>query len=135
MKTHKTRFRVRYAETDAAAIVYYSNFFVYFEVGKVEMFRDLNIPYDHRLPMVEAHCDFKSSAKFDDQLEVHTTVPEVYEKGFKIVSKVYRKDNGKLTLLAKGYTVHLTGDMKRNIIPIPKEFIRAFGAPKKDKKY
>ena len=88
MKTFKTEVRVRYAETDAAEIVYYSNFFIYFEVGKMEMFRELALSYDRRLPMIEAHCDFKNAAKFDDMLEIHTTVPEFYEKGFKVESKI-----------------------------------------------
>ena len=129
MKTYKTRFRVRYAETDAAGIVYYSNFFIYFEVGKMEMFRELNLPYDRRLPMVEAHCDFKKTAMFDDLLEVQTTVPEVYEKGFKVVSKIYRvenKDKNKLTFLCEGYTIHITTDMNRKAVKIPKKFIDAF---------
>ena len=89
MKVYKTQLRVRYAETDAAEIVYYSNFLIYFEVGKMEMFRELNLPYDRRLPMVEAHCDYKNTAKFDDLLEIHTTVPEVYTKGFKVESKIF----------------------------------------------
>jgi acyl-CoA thioester hydrolase len=126
MKTFKTHVRVRYAETDAAEIVYYSNFFIYFEVGKMEMFRELDLPYDRHLPMIEAHCDFKRTAKFDDLLEVHTTVPEVYEKGFKVESKVYREDDGKLNLIAEGYTIHLTADEDRNVKPIPEEFINAF---------
>jgi len=127
MKTYKTQFRVRYAETDAAGIVYYSNFFIYFEVGKMEMFRELKLPYDRRLPMVEAHCDFKKTAKFDDIIEVQTTVPEVYEKGFKVVSKIYRVDKkNKLTFLCEGYTIHITTDMKRKAVKIPKKFIDAF---------
>ena len=126
MKTFKTKVRVRYAETDAAEIVYYSNFFIYFEVGKMEMFRELDLPYDRQLPMIEAHCDFKMTAKFDDLLEVHTTVPEVYEKGFKVESKVYREDDGKLNLIAEGYTIHLTADKNRNVKPVPKRFINAF---------
>ncbi len=126
MRTFKTQVRVRYAETDAAEIVYYSNFFIYFEVGKMEMFRELNLPYDRRLPMVEAHCDFKNTAKFDDILEVHTTVPEIHEKAFKVVSKIYRNDDGKLTPIAEGYTIHLTTDKNRKARKIPKYFLTAF---------
>jgi acyl-CoA thioester hydrolase len=107
--------------------VYYSNFFIYFEVGKMEMFRELNLPYDRRLPMIEAHCDFKNTAKFDDVLEIHTTVPELYEKGFKVESKIYRNDDGNMTLIAEGYTVHLTSDMNRTVQNVPEEFKNAFG--------
>ena len=126
MKIFKTQLRVRYAETDAAEIVYYSNFFIYFEVGKMEMFRELNLPYDRCLPMVEAHCDFKNTAKFDDLLEIQTSVPEVYDKGFKVVSKIYRNDTGEPTLIAEGYTIHITTDKNRNVQKIPNEFVKAF---------
>jgi acyl-CoA thioester hydrolase len=95
-------------------------------VGKMEMFRDLNLPYDSRLPMVEAHCDFKSPARFDEILEVHTYVPETYEKGFKIISEVYKIDDKNAIELAKGYTIHITTDSDRNPIDLPDYFKKAF---------
>lgn len=134
MKIFKAQVRVRYAETDAAEIVYYSNFFIYFEVGKMEMFRELCLPYDRRLPMVEAHCDYKTTAKFDDLLEVHTSVPEVYDKGFKVESKIYRKDDGKMTLIAEGYTIHLTADKNRKVQKVPHSFLKAFDLPESRRK-
>ena len=76
--------------------------------------------------MIEAHCDFKKTAKFDDLLEIHTMVPEVYEKGFKVVSKVYLKTKNKLKLIAEGYTIHLTADRKRKVCKTPKKFVDAF---------
>ena len=120
--------RVRYAETDAAGIVYYSNFFVYFEVGKMDMFRELNLPYDLRLPMVEAHCDYKKPVRFDDILEIHTSFSELYPKGFKIDSKVYLKYGKNKTIVAEGYTKHLTTDMHRRVCKVPKIFLKAFGS-------
>ena len=128
MKVYKTQLRVRYAETDAAEIVYYSNFLIYFEVGKMEMFRELNLPYDRRLPMVEAHCDYKNTATFDDLLEIHTTVPEVYTKGFKVESKIFRIDNDKPIPIAQGYTIHLIADKNRKVCSVPKKFLNAFSS-------
>lgn len=92
----------------------------------MEMFRELNLPYDRKLPMVKAHCDFMNTAKFDDLLEVHTAVPEVYEKGFKVESKIFRKEGKKLTKIAEGYTVHLTADKNRKVRKVPKDFMEAF---------
>ncbi len=76
-RVYTTRTRVRYAETDATGIVYYGSYFEYFEVGRVEMFRTLGLPYDWRLPIVETHCRYRAEARFDDVLEVETTVEEV----------------------------------------------------------
>ena len=92
----------------------------------MEMFRELGLPYDRRLPMIEAHCDFKNTAKFDDLLEIHTTVPEVMEKGFKVSSKIFRKDQKKLIPIAEGYTIHLTADKNRKVKNVPKSFLDAF---------
>lgn len=124
MKTFKTELRARYAETDAAGIVYYGNHFIYFEVGKVDMFRALNLPYTKNIPIVEALCKYYSQIYFDDLLEIHTKVVEILEKGFKIESKIYRKEDMKL--LAKGYTIHLTADDDGKIIKVPKKFLDAF---------
>ena len=51
-----TRVRARYCETDAAGVVYYGSFFHYFEVGKMEMFRELALPYRYDIPILETHC-------------------------------------------------------------------------------
>lgn len=124
MKTFKTEIRARYAETDAAGIVYYGNHFIYFEIGKVDMFRKLNLPYTKNIPIVETFCKYKSQIYFDDLLEIHTKVSEIVEKCFKIESKIYKKEDMKL--LAEGYTVHLTANDDGKIVKVPKRFLEAF---------
>jgi acyl-CoA thioester hydrolase len=126
VKVYKTETRVRYAETDAAGIVYYANFLIYFEVGRIEMFRELDLPYDLRLPIVETHCEFKKPVSFNDLLEIHTSVPEIMEKGFKIENKIYCKDNDELVLVAEGYTTMLTADENRNVCKVPQLFLDKF---------
>ena len=126
VKIYKTETRVRYVETDAAGIVYYGNFFIYFEVGRIEMFRELELPYDLRLPIVETHCEYKKPVFFGDILEIHTSVPEIMEKGFKIESKVYRNEKEELELLAQGYTIMLTTDENKKVCNVPKEFVEKF---------
>ena len=41
MSVSRTKIRVRYAETDQMGVVYHANFFVWFEVGRVELLRQL----------------------------------------------------------------------------------------------
>ena len=41
----ETKLRVRYAETDQMGVVYHSNYIIWFEVGRVEMFRQLGFTY------------------------------------------------------------------------------------------
>ena len=70
-----SRVRVRYAETDQMGIVYYANYLVWFEVGRTDLLRLTGWSYREMeadgfaLPVVEAHCDYRQSAKYDDELE------------------------------------------------------------------
>jgi acyl-CoA thioester hydrolase len=128
MHTHVTSTRVRYAETDATGIVYYANYFIYFEVGRIELFRKLGLPYDKRLPIVETTCRYRASATFDDELEIHTVVEELRVKSFRLGSRVYRRDpcGGELQLLVEGVTVMVTTDDQGKPCPLPAAFRAAF---------
>jgi len=120
-----TRTRVRYAETDASGIVYYGSYFVYFELGRIEMFRALGLRYDHHLPIVETRCRFHASARFDDELEIRTRVERVGRTSFSIASEVHRMGH-EPALLARGVTAMVTVDDDVQPIPLPEGFRRAF---------
>ncbi len=127
-RKHTTRTRVRYAETDATGIVYYANYFIYFELGRLEMFRELGLPYDRHLPIVETTCRYRASAEFDDVLEIRSHVGELRSKGFRIDHEVHRVDDasGTLTLLVEGSTAMVTADDDGRPVPLPPAFRRAF---------
>ena len=126
MTVFKTQTRVRYAETDATGIVYYANYFIYFELGRLEMFRELDLPYDRRLPIAETYCRYHASACFDDQLEIHTSLEEVRSRGFRLGAKVFRLGGEEPELLVDGYTAMVTADGEGNPIDMPKRFKAAF---------
>ena len=73
------RVRVRYAETDQMNVVYYANYFVWFEVGRTELLRALGWSYremeadGYSLPVIEASCQYMRSAHYDDELQITTT--------------------------------------------------------------
>lgn len=126
--TFRTRTRVRYADTDASGIVYYASYFLYFETGRVEMFRELGLPYDYHLPIVETACRYRAPARFDDLVEVHSFVAEVRSKGFRIGHEVHRvRDDGSLELLVEGHTSMVTVGEDRKPVPLPERYARAFG--------
>jgi acyl-CoA thioester hydrolase len=125
----KTRTRVRYAETDASGIVYYNNYFVYFELGRIEMFRELGLAYDWRLPIVETSCRFHASARFDDLLEIHTSVDELRRCGFRTACQVFRlAPDEEPLLLAEGHTAMVTLGEDHKPTPLPASFRDAFTA-------
>src|SRR5919106_923970 len=78
LPTSTSTVRVRYAETDKMGVVYYANYFVWFEVARADLLRSLGWSYremEHAgvsLPVIEAHCDYHRPARYDDELEVRT---------------------------------------------------------------
>jgi acyl-CoA thioester hydrolase len=72
----RTRLRVRYAETDRMGVVYYANYLVWFEVGRAEWLRQAGWSYREMeregiaLPVIEAHCEYRAPARYDDEIEV-----------------------------------------------------------------
>ncbi|MBU7045559.1 MAG: acyl-CoA thioesterase [Theionarchaea archaeon] len=121
----KTKVRVRFSETDLAGWVYYGNYFVYFEVGRSHMYRELGYTYNDLaekgilLPVVEAHCEYKHPARYDDVLEVCTRISEVREKSLKTECEVY---NERGILLVKGYCIQVCVDGGRGPCPFPEVF-------------
>ncbi len=73
-----SRVRVRYAETDQMRIAYHANFFVWFEVGRTDLLRQIGWSYREmeqagfQLPVIEAHCRFLKPARYDDEIEIRT---------------------------------------------------------------
>jgi len=73
-----SRVRVRYAETDQMGVVYYANYFVWFEVGRTELLRSLGGTYKDLesegifLPVIDASCHYAQASRYDDELEIRT---------------------------------------------------------------
>ena len=78
MSQSMARVRVRYAETDKMQVAYYANYFVWFEVGRCELLRTLGRSYREleatglMLPVIEAHCEYRRPARYDDDLTILT---------------------------------------------------------------
>ena len=104
--TFTTRLRVRYAETDAAGVVYYANYLTYFEVGRVELLRALGLPITEMeargivLPVVEARLKYLRPAHLDDLLEVSLSIPSVGPASFICEYEISREG----LLLVSGWT-------------------------------
>jgi acyl-CoA thioester hydrolase len=105
---------VRYAETDQMGIVYYANYFVWFEVGRTDLLRQAGWSYREMeadgivLPVVEAHCDYRQSARYDDELEIKTTAALLSSVRVRFDYQVVGASD--VAMLAKGHTVHASLD-------------------------
>jgi len=135
MKKFTTRVRARYCETDAAGVIYYGSFMKYFEVGKMEMYRELGLPYDRRFPIVETLCRYPAPCYFDDLLEIHTWFDDASRRSFRVRSQVHRvEDDGTLTLVGEGYTAHVYIDDDRRPSPLPDIYTEIFARLKVEKR-
>jgi acyl-CoA thioester hydrolase len=130
MPVSQTRIRVRYAETDQMGVVYYANFFIWFEIGRVELLRQLGFQYkemeiddDCHIPVVEASCRYKSPARYDDELLLETTVLALRRTVLKFGYRLLRPENEALTLLAEGETTHVTVNRSMRKVRLPQKYV------------
>jgi acyl-CoA thioester hydrolase len=133
-----TEVRVRYAETDQMGIVYYANYLVWFEIGRVELLRSLGLSYsqlekDHEciLPVVEANCRYRSPARYDDRIVIETWPSLLRGSVIKFAYRILREaaaGEDERKLLAEGETVHVVCDDQLNKKPLPPEHEAALRA-------
>ena len=134
MPVSQTRIRVRYAETDQMGVVYYANFFIWFEIGRVELLRQLGFQYkqmeiddDCHIPVVEANCRYKSPARYDDELLLETRILAIRRSVLKFGYRLLRPENEGTTLLAEGETVHVTVDRSFRPVRLPQKYVAVLG--------
>jgi len=128
---YETRLRVRYAETDQMGVVYHSNYIIWFEVGRVEMLRQLGFTYREmerqdgtNFAVVEARCRFKAPALYDDLVLIRTRLLNVRDSLLHFGYDIVRDQDG--TLLAEGETVHLVVDSQFKRLPLPEKYRMPF---------
>ena len=115
--------RVRYQETDQMGFVYYSNYFVYFEMGRIEYLRNLGFSYSELekenifLAVIEAHCKYRAPARFDDLLVIKTWLSKMKYARVEFCYEIRRE--GEEKLIAEGSTVLACLDENRRPRIIP----------------
>lgn len=129
LATFKTSFRVTWADTDAAQVVHYSNYFKFFERAEEEFYRHVGFSFTDLharglwFPRVEAFCQYKKPARFGDLLEVEITIGELKEKSIRFEFNIFNKEEA--TLLAAGYIVALAADKQTGkATEIPEEIAK-----------
>jgi len=128
-----TEVRVRYAETDQMGIVYYANYLVWFEIGRVELLRSMGLAYsqletEHEciLPVVEATCRYRSPARYDDEILIETRPSLLRGSVIKFAYRIVRKASQEL--LAEGETVHVVCDDRLQRKSLPAHYADALKA-------
>ena len=129
--TCEVRLRVRYAETDQMGVVYHANHFIWFEVGRVELLRQLGFSYREMeqndgcfIAVVDARCRYKDPVRYDDEVIVRTNLKNVRESLVHFGYELLRAADG--LLLAEGETSHIVTDSEMKTRTIPERYMEAF---------
>lgn len=131
----EAKLRVIYGDTDQMGVVYYANYFRYFELARTEYFRQVGGDYRSFerdglfLPVVEATAQYKSPARYDDLLVIRIHLAEVRRASLSFTYEIFREGDPKL--LCSGRTVHACIDQKGRPQALPEAMVKLLkpGAP------
>ncbi|MBV8453756.1 MAG: acyl-CoA thioesterase [Deltaproteobacteria bacterium] len=128
---YQTSVRVRYAETDQMGVVYHSNYIVWFEVGRVEMLRQLGFCYsdmekldDTHIAVVDVRCRYKAPARYDDVINIRSWFIHVRDSLLHFGYELVRASDG--TIVAEGESVHIVVDSTLKWTKLPAKYLDAF---------
>ena len=128
---NETRLRVRYAETDQMGVVYHSNHLVWFEIGRVELMRQLGFSYRDMerddgcfIAVAEVKCRYRAPVRYDDEVVVRTWLKGVRESVVQFTYELVRAENG--ALLAEGETTHIVTDANMKVAALPEKYLKVF---------
>jgi acyl-CoA thioester hydrolase len=131
----ETTVRVRYAETDQMGVVYYGNYFTWFEIGRVELCRHLGFEYkrmeaedDSFIVVADAHCRYKRPARFDDLLVIRTKISQSQRRTVRFDYEIVDQASGEL--LATGDTLHVICDRLGKPKSLPEKYRKYFPVSK-----
>ncbi len=123
MITHDTEIRVRYQETDNMGVVYYANYFIWFEVARTEYLRSLGVSYKRLeekgifLMVASATCRYKAPARYDDLVSIKTWVPGMSNSSLRFEHKLSIGTK----LIATGESVHVFTNRMGRPVRVPDE--------------
>jgi acyl-CoA thioester hydrolase len=132
LEPYETCLRPRYAETDQMGVVYYANYFVWMEVGRVEFCKARGFSYKQMeeqdgvlLAVAEARCRYSSPARFDEDVIVRTWIPEAGSRMITFAYEMRRAADG--SKVAAGETRHVFCDREMKPCRMPEKYRALFG--------
>jgi acyl-CoA thioester hydrolase len=122
----ESRVKVRYAETDQMGVAYYANYFVWFEVGRSQFCNDCGFSYRDMeretglfMIVAEAHCRYKTPARYEDDLTIRTWISELTRRTLRFSYVIDRADGAPV---ATGETLHVLINSEGRPSSIPEKY-------------
>lgn len=113
--------KIYYHDTDAGGVVYYGAYLKHFEEARTEYFRSLGVDlveYSKNgiiFPVVHLEIDYKSPARYGDQIQIFTRPEKVGNASLNFVQEIKR---GETTLvIGKVVWACVNRDLKPTRIP------------------
>jgi acyl-CoA thioester hydrolase len=127
---------VRFAETDLMGIVHHASYLAYMEVARIEWLRRRGVTYAEwaeqgiHLPVVDLAIRYRAPARFDDEIDVETTLDEVGAATLRFGYRIVRIADA--TLCADGMTRLACIDGKHSLKRLSEEMVQALSAPERE---
>ena len=128
---NETRLRVRYAETDQMGVVYHSNHLIWFEVGRVELMRQMGVTYRDMeredgvfIAVAEVKCRYRAPVYYDEEVLVRTRLTTVRQSVVVFGYELIRANTGEL--LAEGETTHIVTNTEMKVSVLPEKYLSIF---------
>ena len=113
----QTQTRVRYSETDQMKYVYYGNYAMYYEIGRVETMRQLGFSYDEMeksgimMPVINMQTNYLQPGKYDELLTIKVKIPTYPKARILFEYEIFNESD---QLINTGETTLVFVDMKTN---------------------
>lgn len=126
MITNTIEIRGSYADTDQMGVTHHARYFEYFERGRTELLRELGVPIHSmeedgiRLPVVEAHCEYKKGITYDQVILIKTSLKKPAGARLRMDYQIF--DEAERHLLATGHTIHAFVDLQGKVVRPPEDF-------------
>jgi len=127
-----TEYRVIYGDVDQMGVVYYGNYFRFFERGRAELVRERGLTYREieegrvALPVTEAYCHYHRPARYDDLLLIDTRIGRIRRASLRFDYRIFRRDEPDV-LLVNGHTIHACTDPEGRIVRVPEHVLAVLG--------
>ena len=121
-----------YADTDAMAIVYHTNYIKWFEIGRSEFMREIDVLYSRmeeegfNLPLTEVYCQYLLPAVYDQLLLIETEMAYVNRASLRFNYRIL--DEQRERIFVEGYTIHACTTREKKIIRLPKHILETLKA-------
>jgi acyl-CoA thioester hydrolase len=128
MPSVEAKVRVIYGDTDQMGVVYYANYFRYFELARSEYFRVRGGSYRDvearglMLPVVEASCSYRAPARYEDVLHVKADITQMKRASLRFTYEVRRE--GQDAILVTGQTLHACVNKEGRPVALPEDVVK-----------